>query len=167
MTAAPFFKPLAVVAALAGMVLMAPHNAHARPNWAQQCAYSTYGEGAAMSCHQPYQEGLAAVLVGTADGESAALGYIDKQGVMAITPAYSDARSFQNGLAAVSQEDRWGYIDKRGRWVIEPRFAEATGFNAEGTALAEEDGRDVLINRQGKVVKTFPLGTRTSGFQPG
>jgi len=167
MTAAPFFKPLALVVALGGVTLLTPGNAQARPDWTQQCSYSSYGEGAGTMCHQPYQEGLAAVLVGTADGESAAWGYIDKQGVMSITPAYSDARSFQNGLAAVSQDERWGYIDKRGRWVIEPRFAEATGFNAEGTALAEEDGRDVLIDRQGKVVKTFPLGTRTGGFQPG
>lgn len=167
MTAASCFKPLALVAALAGMALLAPGNAHARPDWGQQCSYRSYGEGADTSCHQPYQEGMAAVLVGTADGESAAWGYIDKQGVMAIVPAYSDARSFQNGLAAVIQDDRWGYIDSRGSWVIKPRFTDASSFNAEGTALAEEDGRDVLIDRQGKVLKTFPLGTRTSGFERG
>lgn len=167
MTAASVFKPLALVAALAGMALLGPRNATAQPGWMQQCAYGNASEGAGMSCHQPFQEGLAAVFVGTADGESAAWGYIDKQGGMAIAPAYSDARSFQNGLAAVSQEDRWGYIDNRGRWVIPPRFSDATGFNAEGTALAEEDGRDVLIDRQGKVLKIFPLGTRASGFAPG
>ncbi|KAG1078103.1 hypothetical protein G6F40_016857 [Rhizopus arrhizus] len=86
---------------------------------------------------------------------------------MAIAPAYSDAKPFQNGLAAVSQGDRWGYIDTKGQWVIKPRFGMASGFNAEGTALAEEDDRDVLIDRQGKVVKAFELGTRTWGFQPG
>ncbi|WP_373980611.1 WG repeat-containing protein [Achromobacter sp. JD417] len=167
MTAAPIFKPLALAAALAGIALLAPVTSHAQTNWAQQCAYNNFGEGAGTSCHQPFQEGLAAVLVGTADGDSAAWGFIDKQGVMAIVPAYSEARSFQNGLAAVSQQDLWGYIDTRGRWVIPPRFSDATGFNAQGTALAEEGGRDVLIDRQGKVVKTFPLGTRTSGFEPG
>ncbi|MEN5158887.1 WG repeat-containing protein [Achromobacter spanius] len=167
MTAASIFKPLALVAALAGMALLGPRNATAQPGWMQQCAYGSSSEGAGMSCHQPFQEGLAAVFVGTADGESAAWGYIDQQGGMAIAPAYSDARSFQNGLAAVSQADRWGYIDSRGRWAIPPRFSDATGFNAEGTALAEEDGRDVLIDRQGKVLKTFPLGTRTSGFALG
>lgn len=167
MTAAPVFKPLALMVALAGMALLGPRNATAQPGWMQQCAYGSTSEGAGMSCHQPFQEGLAAVFVGTADGESAAWGYIDKQGGMAIAPAYSDARSFQNGLAAVSRGDSWGYIDSRGHWAIPPRFSDATGFNAEGTALAEEDGRDVLIDRQGKVLKTFPLGTRTSGFDPG
>jgi len=167
MTAASLFKPLALVAALAGTALLAAGNAHAQPSWMQQCAYNNFGEGAGMSCHRPFQEGLAAVFVGTADGDSAAWGYIDKQGVMAIAPAFTEAGAFQNGLAAVSQDDVWGYIDRRGRWVIPPRFSDATGFNAEGTALAEEDGHDVLIDRQGKVVKTFPLGTRTRGFEAG
>ncbi|MEN4922189.1 WG repeat-containing protein [Achromobacter spanius] len=161
-------KPLALAAAIASAQFLPPGAAHAAPEWMQRCASSFYGEGSGTSCHQPYREGLAAVLAGAADGsESSAWGYLDKQGRMAIEPAYGDARSFQNGLAAVSQDDRWGYIDTRGRWVIPPRFTEATGFNAEGTALAEEDGHDVLIDRQGKVIKTFPLGTRTSGFQPG
>lgn len=167
MTAAPFFRPLALAAALAGLALLAPAGAHAQPDWTQQCGLNYVGEGAGTPCNQPYQEGLAAVLVGTADGESAAWGYIDKQGAMAIAPAYSDARPFQNGLAAVSRDDLWGYIDRQGRWAIEPRFSEATGFNAQGTALAEENGQDVLIDRHGKVLKTFALGTRTSGFAPG
>ncbi|EHK68150.1 WG repeat-containing protein [Achromobacter arsenitoxydans] len=167
MKAAPFFKPLALAAALAGLPLLAPVSAHAMPDWMQQCTSSFYGEGSGTSCHENYQEGLAAVLVGVGSDESAAWGYIDKQGIMAIAPAYTEARSFQNGVAAVSQGDRWGYIDRKGQWVIQPRFSNATGFNAEGTALAEEDGRDVLIDRHGKVVKTFPLGTRSWGFLPG
>lgn len=167
MKAPSFLKPSALAAALAGWTLLSAGNALAMPEWMQQCSGSYYGEGSGTSCHQPYHEGLAAVLAGTGDGQSSAWGFLDKQGRMAIPPAYGDARSFQNGLAAVSQDDRWGYIDKQGRWVIPPRFTDATGFNAEGTALAEDDGHDVLIDRQGKIIKTFPLGTRTRGFLPG
>ncbi|WP_313624808.1 WG repeat-containing protein [Achromobacter sp.] len=166
MKARHFLKPAALAAALTGSTLL-PLAAQAMPEWMQQCATSYYGEGSGTSCHQPYHEGLAAVLAGTADEQSSAWGYLDKQGGMAIPPAYEDARPFQNGLAAVSRDSLWGYIDKKGKWVIEPRFTDATGFNAEGTALAEDNGHDVLIDRQGKVIKTFPLGTRTSGFQPG
>ncbi|QVQ25952.1 WG repeat-containing protein [Achromobacter deleyi] len=166
MRAARAFKPLALAVALTGLPL-ASGAAQAMPDWMRQCAASYYAQGADSYCHQAYQEGLAAVLTGSASDESGAWGYIDKHGRMAITPAYSDARPFQNGLAAVSQGELWGYIDTKGQWAIKPRFANATGFNAEGTALAEEDGRDVLIDRHGKVIKTFPLGTRTWGFQPG
>ncbi|WP_167543422.1 WG repeat-containing protein, partial [Achromobacter denitrificans] len=158
-------KPLAL--ALAVGTLAAHGAAQARSDWIGRCAAGHYEQGAGAECQQPYQEGLAAVLTGSADDDAGAWGYLDKQGRMAIAPAYTDAESFQNGLAAVSQGERWGYIDRQGRWAIEPRYARATGFNAEGTALVEDDGRDVLIDRQGKVVKTFPLGTRSWGFQRG
>ncbi|WP_246288251.1 WG repeat-containing protein [Achromobacter pestifer] len=136
-------------------------------SWIDRCTTSYYGQGSDTYCHQAYSEGLAAMLTGSRADDAGVWGYIDKQGRMAIPPAYSDAKPFQNGLAAVSQGDLWGYIDASGKWVITPRFSTATGFNAEGTALAEEDDRDVLIDRQGKVIKTFALGTRTWGFQPG
>lgn len=158
-------KPLALALALG--TLAAHGAAQARSDWIGRCAAGHYEQGAGAECQQPYQEGLAAVLTGSADDDAGAWGYLDKQGRMAIAPAYTDAESFQNGLAAVSQGERWGYIDRQGRWAIEPRYARATGFNAEGTALVEDDGRDVLIDRQGKVVKTFPLGTRSWGFQRG
>ena len=60
-----------------------------------------------------------------------------------------------------------GYIDAKGAWAIRPAYAEATGFNAQGTALVRIDERDVLIDRQGRTVKTLPLGARSWGFQPG
>lgn len=157
-------NPLAVALALA---LPGTHGTAQADSWIDRCATSYYGQGSDTYCHQAYSEGLAAVLTGLRSDDSGAWGYIDKQGRMAIAPAYTEALPFQNGLAAVSQGNLWGYIDTKGRWVIQPRFSTATGFNAEGTALAEEEDRDVLIDRQGKVLKTFELGTRTWGFQPG
>lgn len=159
------FKPLALAIALALPALSAT-TAQA-DSWLDRCGASYYGQATDTYCHQSYSEGLAAVLTGSRNDEAGVWGYIDKQGRMAIMPAYSDAKPFQNGLAAASQGGLWGYIDTQGKWVIAPRFTEATGFNAEGTALAEEDDHDVLIDRQGKVIKTFELGTRTWGFMPG
>lgn len=158
-------KPLALAIAMAA--LPGFHGAAQADLWIDRCTASYYGQGSDTYCHQSYQEGLAAVLTGTGTNDTGAWGYLDKQGRMAITPAYTDVTPFQNGLAAVAQGERWGYIDTKGNWVIPPRFASATSFNAEGTALAEEDDHDVLIDRQGKVVKVFELGTRTWGFQPG
>lgn len=157
-------KPLALALALALPAL--PVTARA-DSWLDQCTTSYYGQGSDTVCHQAFSEGLAAVLTGSRSDDAGAWGYIDKQGRMAIAPAYTQAMPFQNGVAAASQGDLWGYIDTKGQWVIKPRYTNATGFNAEGTALVEDDERDVLIDRQGKVVKTFPLGTRTWGFMPG
>jgi len=161
-------KPLALAVALATLLPAVPGAAQARSGWINQCApgYNEYN-GANLECQQAFHEGLAAVLTGSADDDAGRWGYLDKQGRMAIAPSFQEAKSFQNGLAAVSQDGLWGYIDTQGQWAIKPRFAEATGFNAEGTALAEEEGHDVLIDRSGKVVKTFELGTRSWGFMRG
>ena len=87
-------------------------------------------------------------MTGSEEDEVGRWGYIDKQGRMAIAPAFQEAAPFQNGLAAVRQDDLWGYIDAKGAWAIRPAYAEATGFNAQGTALVRIDERDVLIDRQ-------------------
>ena len=104
-------------------------------------------------------------MTGSEEDEAGRWGYIDKQGRMAIAPAFQEATPFQNGLAAVRQDDLWGYIDAKGAWAIRPAYAEATGFNAQGTALVRIDERDVLIDRQGQTVKTLPLGARSWGFR--
>ncbi|MBD9420770.1 WG repeat-containing protein [Achromobacter sp. ACM04] len=160
-------KPLALAVALAALPAV-PGAAQARSNWIDQCApgYNEYN-GANLECQQAFHEGLAAVLTGSADDDAGRWGYLDKRGRMAIAPSFQEAKSFQNGLAAVNQDGLWGYIDTQGQWAIKPRFSEATGFNAEGSALAEEDGHDVLIDRKGNIIKTFELGTRSWGFQRG
>ncbi|WYX22986.1 WG repeat-containing protein [Achromobacter xylosoxidans] len=144
-----------------------PATAESIADWQQDCVGRTYAINPDVSCNRPYAEGLAAVLTGKASDQAGTWGYIDKQGRMVITPAFQEAESFQNGLAAVQRDGLWGYIDARGNWVIKPRFTRASGFNAEGTALVEAEERDVLINRQGQVLKTFELGTRSWGFEPG
>ena len=164
MTRAPFFRPLALAAALAAL---GAGPAHAMSDWQRECQRGTYEINPYTPCAQPFHEGLAAVMTGSEEDEVGRWGYIDKQGRMAIAPAFQEAAPFQNGLAAVRQDDLWGYIDAKGAWAIRPAYAEATGFNAQGTALVRIDERDVLIDRQGRTVKTLPLGARSWGFQPG
>ena len=161
---APFFRPLALAAALAAL---GAGPAHAMSDWQRECQRGTYEINPYTPCAQPFHEGLAAVMTGSEEDEVGRWGYIDKQGRMAIAPAFQEAAPFQNGLAAVRQDDLWGYIDAKGAWAIRPAYAEATGFNAQGTALVRIDERDVLIDRQGRTVKTLPLGARSWGFQPG
>ena len=165
MTRAPFFRPLALAAALAALGAAGP--AHAMSDWQRECQRGTYEINPYTPCAQPFHEGLAAVMTGSEEDEAGRWGYIDKQGRMAIAPAFQEATPFQNGLAAVRQDDLWGYIDAKGAWAIRPAYAEATGFNAQGTALVRIDERDVLIDRQGQTVKTLPLGARSWGFRPG
>jgi len=155
---------LAVAAAFAGFALL-PLEASA--DWRTGCDRNHGYQGYSTGCHRSYQEGFAAVLAGTAKANQPAWGYLDKSGAMAIDPAFTTAGAFQNGLAPVSLGRTWGYIDTQGSWVIEPRFAEATGFNANGTAIVQDGDRDVLIDRKGKIVKTFPLGVHSDGFRSG
>ncbi|MGE8658283.1 MAG: WG repeat-containing protein [Achromobacter sp.] len=162
----PALRPLALAAALACLG-PAPASADEYAGWQRDCVGRTYAITPDVSCQRGYAEGLAAVITGKAGDPAGTWGYIDPQGGMVIKPAFQEAESFQNGLAAVRQGDLWGYIDQRGNWAIEPRFTRASGFNAEGTALVEQDERDVLINRQGQVLKTFALGTRSWGFERG
>ena len=163
MTRAPFFRPLALAAALAALGAAGP--AHAMSDWQRECQRGTYEINPYTPCAQPFHEGLAAVMTGSEEDEAGRWGYIDKQGRMAIAPAFQEATPFQNRLAAVRQDDLWGYIDAKGAWAIRPAYAEATGFNAQGTALVRIDERDVLIDRQGQTVKTLPLGARSWGFR--
>ncbi|WP_162824820.1 WG repeat-containing protein, partial [Escherichia coli] len=78
-------------------------------NWIDQCApgYNEYN-GANLECQQAFHEGLAAVLTGSADDAAGRWGYLDKRGRMAIAPSFREAKSFQNGLAAVNQDGLWG-----------------------------------------------------------
>lgn len=122
----------------------------------------------ANQCAQPFHEGLAAVQFGKVDHRRALWGYIDTKGNVAIAPRFSDATPFSHGLAAVRDNDLWGYIDTKGQWVIPARYDSARAFGKQGRALVEHQGGVALIDRSGKVLKTFPKGSRLGyyGFDP-
>lgn len=89
-------------------------------------------------------------------------GFINKDGGVAITPAYADAWGFSEGLAAVclptTGDDSptsglYGFIDKDGDWVIQPKFADARPFS-EGLAAAQStaDGNWGYVDITGEPV---------------
>ena len=90
-----------------------------------------------------FSEDLAAVKV---NGQ---WGYIDTLGEFVIEPAYSDARSFKNGLAAVCDADgQWGYIDAEGNVIIDFAYNSAGDFS-DGYALVAKPMEQGLIDIYG------------------
>ncbi len=80
-------------------------------------------------------------------------GYIDNTGDMAISFQYAEARSFNEGLAAIKISDSWGFIDTKGNTAISPRYIEAGDFgdglvpvreNSNEWGYADKGGRMVI-----------------------
>ena len=61
---------------------------------------------------------------------------------MVIECLYEDAKSFQNGFAAVSSNGRWGYIDVEGNLTVQPVFLEASSISEKGTAAVQKADGD-------------------------
>lgn len=137
---------------------------------------------------EPFSEGLAPICIPwistpgkLVDGkwepgksEPEKWGYIDTSGKIVITPQFSKAWCFSEGLALVGVQvpygggttTNYGYIDRTGKTVIKPQFSVAHHFS-EGLAAAmlpTGEGRYGFINKQGKFTiapqfKSFTLDT--------
>lgn len=89
--------------------------------------------------------------------------FLDKQGKVAIDLAargFSRAEVFRNGLAAVrdAKTEQWGFINPAGKLVLPAKYQDvAFGFfKVSGYAPVQlADGTTALIDKQGKVIKTF------------
>jgi len=84
--------------------------------------------------------------------------FIDKSGSVRIRlEPTQEAKSFSEGLAAVSLNGHWGYVDQDGRWVVPPQFGEAGEFS-EGLAPVMNGGyfsktaKSGFIDRTGRYV---------------
>lgn len=64
------------------------------------------------------------------------LQYIPGTETFAISPQFTEADSFSNGLARVKLDDKWMYIDPTGKQAIQLQFDEAESF-ADGLALVK------------------------------
>ena len=93
-------------------------------------------------------------------------GYVDLEGRTAIEPAFLDARSFSEGLAAVRVAAGWGYIDRSGHWVIPPRFSAAAPFAEGRAAVRDATGRWGYVDPTGRIVVP-PQFERLSRFVEG
>ena len=69
-------------------------------------------------------------------------GYVNLKGEEIISPSFVDAKSFSNGLAAVSNGKLWGFINTDGELVIDYTFLDADYFNSEGKCMVET-GTDI------------------------
>lgn len=70
-------------------------------------------------------------LVGQYDMHSGALFYwfIDTSGKPINALKFTEAASFQEGLAAVCVDKKWGFLRTDGTWLIEPQFDQAYSFD--------------------------------------
>lgn len=64
-------------------------------------------------------------------------GYVDLDGNELIAPSYIEAKSFSNGLAAVSNGEYWGFINTDGTLVIDYTFYGADYFNSKNCCMVE------------------------------
>lgn len=67
------------------------------------------------------------------------------------------ARSFKEGLAAVSFGGSWSFIDKNGRLISQMGFGR-TGDFKNGFALFENDNAVGFVGKNGKILNTPALG---------
>jgi len=108
------------------------------------------------------------ILFGPRDGKETSkplFGYIDRTGLIVITPQFGYAEHFSEGLARVSfggkhgvienraklidpQGGKHGYIDKTGAFVVTPKFEEAFDFT-EQVALVKSGGKYGYIDHSG------------------
>lgn len=89
-------------------------------------------------------------------------GIVTSNGKIITKPKYYSVGSFSEKMAPfyVKKENmlRGGYIDDKGREVIEPRFLQVNEFY-KGYALVRLLENYCLIDKNGDIIKKFPIGT--------
>ncbi|WP_051506979.1 WG repeat-containing protein [Saccharibacillus sacchari] len=96
--------------------------------------------------------------------------YIEDQGFMdqtgaAVIEGYDQVHIFSEGLAAVSQQDKWGYIDRTGKVIVPLIYDEVFAFN-EKSAAVKTGNKWGYIDAQGKEI-VAPLYDSASLFSEG
>jgi|GEM_PF-2862669 len=97
----------------------------------------------------PFFNGMARIKV------NSKYGYINKEGKIAISPQYTQAGMFLDGLASIEvktdDKTKSGYIDENGKIAIPPQFDMAGDF-FDGLARIKIDTLYGFIDKQGKIV---------------
>ena len=106
-----------------------------------------------------FSEGLAIVQVGGTHDVCGGgkLGYVDRDGRVAIPPRFDAASSFSGGMAAVGLDRKWGFIDRAGKIVLAPQFDRVCDFSVGlAQAVMERGGsrERLYIDKTGRVIGT-------------
>jgi hypothetical protein len=81
-------------------------------------------------------------------------GYINKSGVVVISPVFERCTDFSEGFAGVKVKGKWGFIDQTGGIVIQPSFDESRWAFFGGLAAVRVHDKWGYIDVKGKVVIT-------------
>jgi tetratricopeptide (TPR) repeat protein len=65
-------------------------------------------------------------------------GFVDAGGEVVIEPQYEEAKSFSNGLAAVSKDGSWGYINTGNNTVIDCTYYDAGYLSDSGGCMVSD-----------------------------
>lgn len=105
--------------------------------------------------------------------------FIDKKGDVVLETSYTQAKSFSEGMAAVSATTnslgigKWGFIDKQGKEIIPPKYERVERFSDGLAAVSVFDystddwsgsRKWGFIDKEGKVV--IPLQFENGMFGP-
>lgn len=94
--------------------------------------------------------------------------FINTRGEKAFKGNFLWAEPFSEGYAAVqfdvlksifkisSSEKSWAFVDTKGRKKLERKFEGAVGFY-DGFGKVRRDGKDLVINKDGKIILNKPL----------
>ena len=95
-----------------------------------------------------FSEGLIAIAF--KNGSSNDYGFVDTNGNTVISPRFSLAKNFSEGLAAVviADSDKWGFINKNGDLVIKPKFEVPSSFN---NGMADVTVKEAGVYKKGYI----------------
>ncbi|GAB4332961.1 MAG: hypothetical protein OHK0038_08910 [Flammeovirgaceae bacterium] len=111
-----------------------------------------------------FSEGYAYALTDGKTPQERRYGFLNNKGELVISPMFTDAKDFSDGLAAVKVKGKWGFVDKTGNLVIKHQFNEVNSFS-EGYATVE---KTKIINKKGEIVgKLAREGSIVGNFQSG
>jgi len=69
------------------------------------------------------------------EGDGGKWGYVTTGGKVSVEAQYENAKSYSNGLAAVSIDDKWGFINEDAALAIENQFVDADYFSKKGVCM--------------------------------
>ncbi|MEO4052439.1 WG repeat-containing protein [Solibacillus sp. CAU 1738] len=72
--------------------------------------------------------------------DNSKIGFINTSGKEIVSPKYTSAKDFSEGLAVVELNGKYGFINTNGKEVIKPKYEDALSFS-EGLAAVKINGK--------------------------